>query len=62
MTNYKALVSFAGEISMTIGEIRDFDSKKEKARLKDLLNAGYIEKMSGDDIGSARDVSRHEAE
>ena len=42
---YRALVSFSGLISMAEGEIREI---ADKAMVKDLLNAGYIEEISPD--------------
>lgn len=39
---YKALVSFSGLISMGKGEVREIS---DSALVKDLLNAGYIEKV-----------------
>jgi len=38
----KALVSFAGDVSMALNEIRDI---KEKKILEDLLRAGYVEEV-----------------
>ena len=38
----KAIVSFSGAVSMGLGEVREI---KDKAILKDLLNAGYIEEV-----------------
>ena len=38
----KALVSFAGLVSMTMGEVREIS---DKSIVKDLLKAGYIEKV-----------------
>lgn len=38
----KALVSFAGSISMARDEVREI---KDKETLDDLLNAGYVEKV-----------------
>lgn len=37
---YKALISFSGLISMTVGEVREIS---DQAIVKDLLDAGYIE-------------------
>lgn len=42
---YRALVSFSGLISMAEGEIREI---ADKAMVKDLLNAGYIEEITPD--------------
>lgn len=39
---YKALIGFSGKISMTKGQIREI---KDKAIIKDLLKAGYIEEV-----------------
>lgn len=39
---YKALVSFAGKVSMGKGEVREINDKEI---VKDLLNAGYIEEV-----------------
>lgn len=36
----KAIESFAGKVSMTVGEVREI---ADAALAKDLLNAGYIE-------------------
>lgn len=36
---YKALISFSGAISMTLGETREIS---DEYIIKDLLNAGYI--------------------
>lgn len=43
----KALVSFAGAFSMYKGEVKEC---KDKVILKDLLNAGYIEKVKQSNI------------
>lgn len=40
---YKALISFSGVVSMTIGEIKEIT---DESIVKDLLNAGYIEKVA----------------
>ena len=37
---YKALVSFAGNVSMTVGEVKEIT---DSSIVKDLLKAGYIE-------------------
>ena len=39
---YRALVSFSGLVSMRKGEVREI---KDKAIVKDLLHAGYIEPL-----------------
>lgn len=39
---YKALISFGGLVSMTVGEVRDIP---DKSIVKDLLEAGYIEEV-----------------
>ena len=39
---YKALISFSGVISMACGEVREIS---DRAIAKDLLEAGYIEKI-----------------
>lgn len=39
---YMALVSFSGLISMSMGEIREIS---DKAIVKDLLKAGYIQEL-----------------
>lgn len=39
---YKALVSFAGKVSMYEGEVKDLNDKEV---IQDLLKAGYIEKV-----------------
>ncbi len=39
---YKALVSFAGKVSMYKGEVKEIT---DKAVVEDLLNAKYIEKV-----------------
>ena len=41
----KALVSFAGAFSMYQGEVKECS---DKATLKDLLKAGYIEEVKED--------------
>ncbi len=38
---YRALISFSGKISMTIGEVREIEDAKIA---EDLEKAGYIEK------------------
>lgn len=38
----KAIESFAGKVSMTVGEVREI---ADEAIAKDLLNAGYIEEV-----------------
>ena len=42
---YKALVSFSGQVSMAMGDVRELT---DKAIIKDLLNAGYIMEMKAD--------------
>lgn len=39
---YKALISFSGLISMSMGEVREIADQKI---VNDLLNAGYIAKI-----------------
>jgi hypothetical protein len=39
---YKALVSFSGAVSMTMGEVKEIT---DKAIVEDLLKAGYIEEV-----------------
>lgn len=39
---YKALVSFAGKISMMMGEVREIS---DLSLASDLIRAGYIEEM-----------------
>lgn len=39
---YKALISFSGLISMSMGEVREITDQKI---VNDLLNAGYIAKI-----------------
>lgn len=40
---YKALISFSGLVSMTVGEVREIS---DKSIVKDLLEAGYIEEVT----------------
>lgn len=40
---YRALISFSGKVSMTVGEVAKIDDKKI---ISDLEDAGYIEKVS----------------
>lgn len=42
MAKYRALVSFAGKVSMSEGEVRDINNPKIE---KDLLKAKYIEEI-----------------
>lgn len=42
---YKALISFSGAVSMTMGEIKDI---KDEDIAKDLIKAGYIEEVVDD--------------
>lgn len=42
MAKYRALVSFAGKVSMSEGEVRDINNPKIE---KDLLKAHYIEEI-----------------
>ena len=42
MANYKALVSFSGKVSMSVGEVADL---ADVTIAKDLLRAGYIEEI-----------------
>lgn len=44
MARVKALVSFAGTVTMGNGEIRDIPEGDD---LKDLLRAGYVEEVDG---------------
>lgn len=46
----KATVSFGGAVSMHKDEIRDIPTGDN---LKDLLKAGYVEKVKGKDVGEA---------
>lgn len=39
---YKALISFSGVVSMTIGEVREFS---DQSVIDDLVEAGYIMPM-----------------
>lgn len=39
---YRALVSFSGLISMSMGEVREI---KDESIVNDLLKAGYIEEL-----------------
>ena len=48
---YKALVSFSGQVSMAMGEVRELT---DKTVVKDLLNAGYIMEMKADKITRPR--------
>lgn len=54
----KALVSFAGAFSMYKGEVKEC---KDKVILKDLLKAGYIEKVK-QDIEEENEISQEESE
>lgn len=45
MMQYKALISFTGVESMTMGEVKEI---KDPAIVKDLLKAGYIEEVKED--------------
>lgn len=40
---YKALISFSGKVSMTVGEVSEIEDKKT---IEDLEDAGYIEKVT----------------
>lgn len=42
MAKYRALVSFAGKVSMSEGEVREINNPKIE---KDLLDAHYIEEI-----------------
>lgn len=42
---YKALVSFSGAVSMTMGEVKEIT---DKAIVEDLLKAGYIEEVKAE--------------
>ena len=42
---YKALISFCGKFSMTMGEVGEIP---DPAVVKDLLKAGYIEEIKED--------------
>ena len=42
MAKVKAKVSFAGVVTMGVGEVRDIT---DKAIVKDLVQAGYVEKV-----------------
>lgn len=42
MMKYRALISFSGNITMAMGEVREIDNK---CIANDLLNAGYIEEL-----------------
>lgn len=42
---YKALISFSGVVSMTVGEVREIS---DLAVVKDLLKAGYIEEVKAE--------------
>lgn len=42
MMKYRALISFSGNITMAMGEVREIENK---GIANDLLNAGYIEEL-----------------
>lgn len=42
MMKYRALISFSGNITMSMGEVREIENK---GIANDLLNAGYIEEL-----------------
>lgn len=42
MIKYRALISFSGNITMAMGEVREIENK---GIANDLLNAGYIEEL-----------------
>ena len=42
MMKYRALISFSGNITMAMGEVREIDNE---GIANDLLNAGYIEEL-----------------
>ena len=48
---YKALVSFGGQVSMAQGEVREIS---DKAVVKDLLKAKYIEEVKAEKKSSAK--------
>lgn len=47
MMKYRALISFSGNITMAMGEVREIENK---GIANDLLNAGYIEELKGTKI------------
>lgn len=48
MVKYRALISFSGNVTMTCGEVRDFNAVGQRALIKDLTKAGYIEKADAE--------------
>lgn len=42
MMKYRALISFSGLLSMSLGDVREIS---DKYVVKDLLKAGYIEEL-----------------
>lgn len=54
---YRALVSFSGVISMTLNEEREITDKN---LIKDLVKAGYIEKVKTADKKKADETSTDE--
>ena len=53
--NFKALKSFSGVISMSLGEIKEIGDEKIA---EDLLKAGYIEKSEKNPMQKAKTKSK----
>lgn len=56
MAKYQATISFCGLVDMTKDEVREFDKRKHKAVINDLVNAGYIVEAGGEQALASDDV------
>jgi hypothetical protein len=58
MANYKALVSFGGIVSMSVGEVADI---ADVNIAKDLLSAGYIAEVKPAEKAKPKDEKKEDA-
>lgn len=60
MVKYQATISFCGLVDMTKDEVREFDKRKHRAVINDLLKAGYIVGVGGEQAPASDDVETEE--
>ena len=56
MAKYQATTSFCGLVDMTKDEVREFDKRKHRAVINDLVKAGYIVEVGGEQAPASDDV------
>lgn len=60
MAKYQATTSFCGLVEMTKDEVREFDKRKHRAIINDLLKAGYIVEVGGEQAPASDDEAAEE--